>query len=186
MIAKPALIGEESYTLWDDETHASHQNQFRSVFLFCCVNQHLYETKDRAWVWVVSHNYLCSWVTGMPPAWFWPMLPELQPRTWIRQDKGLCTQAIQIRLPGLSGKVYLGGHKCPTLLLACFIYVCTHSCTVHSTASKMNEEDFTEEEIIWVETLIFTYYLLPVTLVPWEAFLTTAELFKTGNLHVFH
>lgn len=41
---------------------------------------------------------------------------------------------------------YLDGHKCPTLLLACFIYDCTHSCTVHSTVSEMNEEEFTEEE----------------------------------------
>lgn len=84
----------------------------------------------------------------MPPAWFWPVFPEPQPRAWIRQDKGLRPQAIQIRLPGLSGKVYLDGHKCTTLFLACFIYDCTHSCTVHSTASKMNEEEFIEEEVI--------------------------------------
>lgn len=56
----------------------------------------------------------------MPPAWFWPVLPEPQPRAWIRQEKGLCTEIIQIRLPGLSGKVYLDGHKCAALFPGIF------------------------------------------------------------------
>lgn len=70
----------------------------------------------------------------MPLAWFWPMFPEPQPRVWIRQDKGLCPEAIQIRLPGLNRKVYLDAHKCTTLswhVLFVTVYIAVQSIPQH-------------------------------------------------------
>lgn len=64
--------------------------------------------------------------------------------------------------------------------LMCFIYDCTHSLAVHSTASETDEKNFPEEEAIGVET--FIPFITPV---PSGAVLTTAELAKT-DVHVLH